>query len=470
MKAQHQLGWRTDNYAGINAALLNPANPAQTPYNWDLNIGEASFFLANNYAFLENSSVPSLLKQLNNDNSNFYLRDDLPSDFKIRPDEFVYDFKAATDFYVQQHTSILGPSLSVRVAPMTRIGVFSRWQTMATLKNIDSDLGFDVWNTIPDGDAFTLNVFRATAAAWSELGLNFSQGFELNNGDFYIGLNARKLYGQRAAYFINKDDFELSKIPPNTEGLEGVNFDIEAGFTNNVLSDDNLTDSTGNGWGFDLGFSYLVDYVDGYYRWEFGAAVLDIGQITFQNAQVHRFNSDDIGEAISSNYENLVIDQNFEVAAQQLSQDIFNDAFASLQANEMLIHLPTTLSFQTTYHFNNWITLKGNVLTSIAPSGASLSRMTTIGIVPRMDRHWWSVALPLSFYAGEQLRLGLSARLGPFFIGTDQLGSFFKQNQLTGTDIYLGVKFFPLGLFNNSKKKSHKNNKGNGKEVKCYDF
>lgn len=471
LEAQHQLGWRTDTYAGINAALLNPANTAQTPYAWDLNIGEANFFFANNYAFLENSSVFSLIKQLRNEKTSFYLRDDLASDFILSEDKLVYDFNTAASYYAQQHTSILGPSLSVRIAPMTRIGVFSRFQTMLSLKKFDGDLGYDAWSSIPDGTAFKFDAARTTIASWSELGFNISQGFELGDGNFYIGFNARKLDGKRAAYFINKDDFELMKIPPNTIGLEGLNFDIEAGFTNNILVDDNFNDTAGSGWGFDLGFSYQLDDMGDYYRWEFGAAVLDIGQITFNDAQVHRFNSDALSEAIASNYDNIVVDENFQAPAQQLSQDVFNDALASLQATEMVIHLPTTLNIQAAYHFNEWINIKGHILTSIAPDGASLSRSTTVGIIPRMDRHWWSLALPVSFYAGEQLRLGLSARLGPVFLGTDHLGSFFKQNQFTGTDIYMGVKFFPLGFNRAGKRKSHKNNKrGSGKEVKCYHF
>lgn len=467
--AQHQLGWRTDTYAGINSALLNPANPAQTPYGWDLNLGEANFFFTNNYAFLENSSVPSLIKLINNDNIAFHLRDDLPLDLIPSNRNVIYDFSSASSYYLQQHASVLGPSFSVQVAPMTRIGIFSRGQIMGSFKKIDPDLGYDAWANIPDGTAFQFDALRTTLASWSELGFNFSQGFELNNGDFHIGFNARKLYGDRAVYFINKDDFELVKIPPNTVGLEGLNFDIEAGFSNNIL-DDAPNENPGTGWGFDIGFSYQIDYVDNYYRWEFGAAILDIGQITFNDAQVHQFNSNVISAAISDNYDNLVIDQNFEAPAQQLSQDIFNDPLASLQANEMVIHLPTTLNFQAAYHFTKSIKVQGHILTSIAPAGPSLSRSTTIGIIPRIDRHWWSVALPVSFYAGDQLRLGLSARLGPFFLGTDQLGSFFKQEQFTGSDIYLGVKFFPLGLNRSGKGKARKNKKRGGKEVKCYDF
>jgi hypothetical protein len=112
------------------------------------------------------------------------------------------------------------------------------------------------------------------------------------------------------------------------------------------------------------------------------------------------------------------------------------------------------------------------VLAGIAPSGASLTRNTTIALTPRIDRHWWGIGMPVSLYAMNDLRVGLAARLGPLFIGTDQLGAFTNSRQLSGGDFYVGVKFFPLGLNRNGGKGNKKRGgrRGSGKDVECYKF
>ena len=342
---------------------------------------------------------------------------------------------------------------------------------MSSAKNVDSDLGFYTWDAIPHNTEFELDDMQVVSAAWSEVGLNLTQGFILETGDLHIGVSARKLSGKRAAYFTNKEDFILSKLTDYV-GLEGQQFDLEAGFTNNILEDDDFNKSPGTGWGLDIGFLYQVDLGDDFYRWEVGAAVLDIGQLNFTDAQTHRFNTDLLESTLSDNYNDLGGAQALESLNQILSQDVFGDSLQSLQSNEFIVGLPTTLSFQITYRFNEWIKVEANYLTSIvSKKNVALNRSSVIGITPRMDRHWWSIGMPVSFYAGEELRLGLSARLGPVFIGTDQLGSFFKKKELSGGDIYFGVKFFPLGLGGKKgSKKGGRNHKNKGKEVECYKF
>ena len=76
--------------------------------------------------------------------------------------------------------------------------------------------------------------------------------------------------------------------------------------------------------------------------------------------------------------------------------------------------------------------------------------------------------MPISLYAGENLRAGLSARLGPLFFGTDQLGAFFRGDRLYGADFYAGVKWQPLGLRKGDKARKGKNRGGRGNEPGCY--
>jgi hypothetical protein len=468
LNAQFQLGWRTDTYAGINSAFVNPASPGRTPYSWDLNLGEVSTFLANNYGYLRETSITQLLRNRDKDLEVFFARD-LPADLDPGENVLVYDYFENNSYYGQQLNSILGPSLSVRVAPQTRIGVFTRWQTLFSAKGVDEDLGFYQWDAIPSQQVFTLDKFRGAAASWAEVGLNISQSIFTSNGELILGLSARRLWGQRAAYLISKEDFSLSKLP-NTIGLEGDDFDLEAGFTSNAANDD-FTDSPGRGWAADIGLIYRVDLGGDFYRWEFGAAVLDIGSLLFKESELHRFNSDQLATTLTDSYNNLDTEQGLSQAATQLSEDVFGDNSISRVSDEFNLRLPTTLSLQATYAFTEWAKIEANVLAGIAPGGASLTRNTTLALTPRIDRHWWSIGMPVSLYAMNDLRVGLAARLGPLFIGTDQLGAFTNSKQLSGGDFYVGAKFFPLGLNRNGSKKNKKRGgRRGGKDVECYKF
>jgi hypothetical protein len=469
LNAQFQLGWRTDTYAGINSALVNPAAPGRTPYSWDLNLGEVSTFLANNYGYLRETSITQLLRNRDKDLDVFFARD-LPSDLNPSDDVLVYDYFENNSYYGQQLNSILGPSFSVRVAPQTRIGVFTRWQTLFSGKGLDEDLGFYQWDAIPSQQVFTLDKFRGAAASWTEVGLNISQSIFTNNGELILGLSARRLWGQRAGYLISEEDFSLSKLP-NTIGLEGTDFSLEAGFTSNAANDDDFTDSPGRGWAADIGLIYRIDLGDDFYRWEFGAAVLDIGSLLFKESELHRFNSDQLATTLTDSYNNLDTEQGFSQAAAQLSEDVFGDNSISRVSDEFNLRLPTTISLQATYAFTEWAKVEANVLAGIAPGGASLTRNTTLALTPRIDRHWWGIGMPVSLYAMNDLRIGLAARLGPLFIGTDQLGAFTNSKQLSGGDFYVGVKFFPLGLNRNGSKKNKKRGRRRGgKDVECYKF
>lgn len=469
LQAQMQVGWRTDTYAGINSASLNPALPGRTPYNWDINLGEASFFLANNYLYLENSGISSLLRN-RNANWEVFFREDLPNDLPADTETLVYDFYENNSYYGEQLVQVMGPSFSVQIAPQTRVGLFTRWQTMAHGRGIDEDLGYYQWNAIPDLQEFTLDANRMAAAAWGELGLNISQGIETSSGNLLIGASVRRLWGQRAVYFANRTDFTLSKLP-GYEGLEGIDFEIEAGFTQNISTTDEYTESPGRGWGVDLGMLYRLDLGDGFYRWEFGLGLLDFGGIRFSQSEQHLFNSDIIAATLTDSYNNLSTENGLGEAAQQLSEDVFGDNSISRVGDEFTLGLPTSLSLQATYYIQEWAKVEAVYLAGIRVGNASLNRNSVLALVPRVDRHWWSVALPVSWYATDQVRLGMSARLGPIFIGTDQLGSFFRKDRLDSGDFYVGVKLFPLGLGNKGgKSRKNKGRRGKGKDVECYKF
>ncbi|MEL7220469.1 MAG: DUF5723 family protein, partial [Bacteroidota bacterium] len=410
LMAQFQVGWRTDAYAGINSAIANPALPARTDYAWDINLAEGTGFLANNYGYFSNTSVLELFR-LRNAEPAFVHERDLSAGETPNDNTLVYEFYTEDEHFMETMVTAMGPSFSVRVSPLARVGLFTRFQMMGMATHVDQDVGYDSWIRIADDLDFDMERMRLMSAAWAEVGLNYSQGIETNLGILTLGLNVRRLWGERGAYAINNDRFTISKVTDYI-GLRGADFDIDAAFSNNVLETEVNTDPSGKGWGFDLGFLYQIEEGDNFFRWEIGAALLNVGRINF-DGQLHNYNASEIQEVITADYEDYELDDGADALVQQFSEDIFGNALGSLRGDNFTIGLPTTLSLNTSYRFNEYIRIEANWLTSLASFGPQLTNNSVLSLTPRVDRYWWGVGMPVSWYNGNQLRLGLAARLGP---------------------------------------------------------
>ena len=62
--SQEQLGLRLGNYAGISGVRLNPTSGVNNPLGWDANIVSLGGFLANDYIFIKDASMPSFFRNL----------------------------------------------------------------------------------------------------------------------------------------------------------------------------------------------------------------------------------------------------------------------------------------------------------------------------------------------------------------------------------------------------------------------
>ena len=96
--------------------------------------------------------------------------------------------------------------------------------------------------------------------------------------------------------------------------------------------------------------------------------------------------------------------------------------------------------------------------------------MGMLALTPRYDHQWWGVALPVTYYAFDQLRVGLAVRVGPVFFGTDQLGGFTGTPQLRGADFYAGIKLFPFWNSEGRDRSRPSRRPRDGRDVPCYKF
>lgn len=469
LNAQSQLGIRNDNFAGINSTLLNPSGHMTTPFNWDVNLIEGHSFILNNYAYYVNSSILSLAT---NDEPFVYGPNNRLRDKPLEGNTLdFYDDDA--DRYLFAHGGIMGPSFFVRLNSNHALGLISRVRFSTSLDGIPNEISYYKFNSLLEEEQFTIQETNVGGLFWSEIGLNYLYQRETGNGLFGFGVTLKYLNGYEGAYVYNEDPITLFNTPGDSLRVETGSVNYAYTTTSTESSDfTGSTQSNGSGFAADIGVSFAGGQNDySGYKWKLGVSLLDVGQITFnQNAQAHFIQTDttvDFGGPEYRAYDRI---EETEDALRYFSFQILGDSMASRVGNEFSMWLPTAASIQFDYAVANHIMINTTLVTGVPLGRKAVRRSTLIGVTPRYESRWLSLALPITYYNFDEIRYGLAARLGPFFIGTDDLGHFVSRSDLNGADFYAGIKINPILFGNKNGSKGIGGGSGGRNTVRCPQF
>jgi hypothetical protein len=158
-----------------------------------------------------------------------------------------------------------------------------------------------------------------------------------------------------------------------------------------------------------------------------------------------------------------------------LSQLLLGDSLASLQRETFLMGLPTGLSAQFDVQIAPHFYGSAVVVQRTPLLKHSMRRASTLALVSRYEHRWFSFSLPVVLNDWQSLRIGMAARLGWLYLGSDNLGSFFEKDKLSGADAYIGLKINGFTIGGGEKKdRLHRerggSSKQNRKKIKCYQF
>jgi hypothetical protein len=474
--SQEQLGLRLDNFAGVNGMLLNPAAHSSSPFSWDVNLLEGGQFVANNYAFLRDTRVLDLLKPPND--LDIIAAPDLNDENNPPNGVIVLDYdNDGRRRFANITTTIMGPSFFVRLNERNTIGLYTRARFMGEGHNVSNNLSYYIYYDRKFGNAFPVEPFRFSLLGWSELALNYMHTVPTDNGRLSLGVSAKYLQGYESIYLRNEEQFMLTKLPGDS--LSGSPIDFNFGFTTSNLIDGGYSlQRNGGGFGLDLGLVYLVSEYDEGYRWKFGVALLDIGQIAFtRNTQKHRVRTTEQTTIGTIEYHDFNSLADFEDKIRLFSEQTLQDPGASLVAENFNIWLPAALSLQVDYAFSSNLYLGAALIQGLPVGEVRSQRGGLLAVVPRYEHRWLGASLPVSVYNWRNVRVGMALRLAVFTLGTDNLGSIVNRSNLSGTDFYFAVKVHPFGTGGEkdprkTKIKSGKNRvktRGGG-GAKCYRF
>ena len=426
LSAQSFPGYRTGNYTGVNGVFFNPANIADSRYQFDINLFSINGFVGNNQASL---GVKDLTRAFNSDSLKSIL---LGGSGRITS---------------LMNADVYGPSAMFNLSRRTAMAITTRARVFSNARNIDGTLA----QTFIDGGSASTGVtypatFNASnsninAAAWSEFGLSFSTVLSPDKSQnfFKAGFTVKYLAGTADAYLRNNttgtidyDDAADGTYLTNTTGHLSINT-TDANFADYKFKD--FFKLNGHGVGADFGliyeyrpetmtkenYKYQDDRFANKYKLKIGVAVLDVGKIRFNRSDA---SSGDYTVGVPDGqqfYVNQFKDQPINSYASIFDSSSFftKEAKGENDNNKYNVSLPTTLQANVDYNINNsfFVNFNGQFAFN-EKKDLNLFAYNSYSITPRFENKNFAVAVPFNYNSLTKFNAGLSLRAGPVFVGS----------------------------------------------------
>jgi outer membrane protein OmpA-like peptidoglycan-associated protein len=469
VRAQDFLTIINDNYSGINQVGLQPASIADSRYVVDINIVGFNLDFKNDMFKFNSFSINALPWEYVDPNwwvDNTTLLD--------------ANGKAKNAIGLAQ---VMGPSFLVSMGHKHSLGFTSRFRFFLNADNIDEPLANEIyadtknkeyWNEWHDGS--NINIGNHVFA---EYGITYArQVFDL--GDHYMkaGGTIKLLQGIGAAYSsMESYDYLFEPKPGVQDSAKYLTWDSDyasIGISENWGEYNDEGDFTYSpkyafigtpSLGFDLGLVYewrpnSEEYVydmDGKtglvrrdlnkYLIKVGVSVLDIGRIRYKN------NPDNLQDFSVNNVRFDLDDMHFETPPYiDFADTIINRygrGFTPLGEEEYFnMKLPTTLSFQLDVRAAKGFYINITTFNSLAKKDnleGHSHYYSKYSLAPRYESKWFGVSAPLQYNQYGQFTLGTGFRLGPVYIGTDDILGILGLTKHFGNDLHFAIK---IPIFN----------------------
>ncbi|MBO9571069.1 MAG: hypothetical protein J7497_02500 [Chitinophagaceae bacterium] len=451
--SQNYLGYRTGNYTGVNAVFTNPANIADSKYFFDINLLSGSTLGANDQASYKLKNFSETFKSEN-------LREKLFGE-NVGLASGVFDL------------DIHGPSAMLTIGLKNAVALTTRARMFANVIDFDSKLFDQLTN--PDGKdpalPYTLNSEepqRFAINGWTEWGISYSRVL-YDKGAHAIkgGLSLKYLAGAVNG-FMNVEDMNATITADNIIRLpymQNATGTIAAGFSGKNVSGFEGKEIIGNegyGFGTDIGFVYefrpdaemqttegmhLANNYKKLYKFKVGVAVLDLGSVLYKTDIVrsgtYALNITGAKRLYLDELKNKDVDDYNSFFKN--NPDLFTPVNTKTE-DEYSVSLPTTLQLETDYLINDgfYLNLSGQISFSNNDRKFYNNRTyNAITFTPRYEDKIWGIYIPFNYNQLTKMNVGLSARIGPFFIGSGSVLTALFGNSKQA-DVHIGLRIGEL--------------------------
>ena len=438
--SQNYLAFSNDNYAGATGMLYQPASIADSRYKFDMEFIGVSSQLENNWWSLSNKLIfnPNLISDTNFIDENLHqIHNDLNKD--------IYQTIEARTL-----TFMFG------IGEKSAIGFSVRGRQMINIDNIDPDAATLITSTNAAQDIMNKPLdyqdMSQSAIAFMEYGLTYGQVILDQKQHFLkVGGTVKLLQGMGAVY-LYEDNIQYELISQDS----AINVDADVKFGASANFDDivdfkfNATPSLG----FDFGFIYeyrpkykkyqyemdgkkdLWKRDENKYLFKVSFSVLDMGSMKFEK----QFGSNDF--RIQKTEFNT--DEILSYSLEELSDSINSNGSVYGSDKTFKYKLPTTVNLNVDYRIINHVYVNANGRLALNQGTKHFSKahyLNSISITPRYETKWFGISMPLRYNQYHQFNMGLGLRLGPIWIGSNNLLAVTGlQDEITSVDFYMAVK------------------------------
>jgi hypothetical protein len=466
INAQQWLGVSGSNYAGTHAIYNNPANIGDSRYKLYINLVANDAFVSNNYVGW--GAPYSILQLFTNSAASEYRNSKNVIVFK----NSYYDVNTDGEpYHLHLLDDLRGPSFLYTINHKHSVGVLTRIRTAVNF----TDASYALANTIRLGTD-TLLVKNQTLPlagtnlninSYAELGFSYGQVIKDEDEDFVkVGITVKRVVGIYNAHLLIKDSRYTIVDDPAEPNRQIVRIDYlkaDYGYTNEQAYENTRASlgwlfgnqSAGSGWGLDLGIVYeyrpdirkfayrekgvqKLDPSKNKYEFKIGVSILDIGGINYNNPNYIKNWDVDINNVEFRAADVRAID-GLDDAFNRINNTVgLNDATSR---NNFTAGLPTSLQINADYHIKDKFYVNGLLVQSLRGNQSIGMKMpSSLSVTPRWESKWIEVGVPFALLDNyNTFTFGLAARLGPLFIGTDNLGSFLNISKPRGIDLYFGL-------------------------------
>lgn len=448
IQSQDMLGVVSSDYSGVSRAFINPASMMNSRKYFDLLLVSGDIFTQNNYLYVPGNDY-SLVKLR-------YL------DFPTYPESgqmFLDDYTNRQDKYGYANLRLTGPSAML----MINRQAFAIHNSFRSISSVDG-LPYDIAKFMLEGLDYAPqqnirythdNIYTVGSMSWVELGLTYARSlFKQGDVDLSIGATVKRLW---AYHGVIVSSTNTDYMTPDSDTLIIYNLNATGGMSAPFNYSDNeftglQNPVRGKGFAFDLGVSYvrtleaqstkrrgnLCSYPYEPFLFRVGVSLMDFGVVNFDR-NVRRLifdNVDTVWGGINSLQFSFI-----DVLLGDISQSITGSPDALLQGSSFSMALPSYLSFQFDYNFQNHFIVNVAVVQDIPLLNNRLPRPSYASIAPRYSTDRFEVTLPFSFYRYKEPRIGASLRFLNFSVGSEKLGSLLGFNDFDGLDLYFAIQF-----------------------------
>ncbi len=427
--AQHDFGVSTSNWCGLNGLFLNPANIADCPYKFAMDLGSANLGFDNNMGTFNLSGGGS------------------------------FNYSGASSLNTIAAYDLHMPlSFMVSIGDKHSIAFSARLRAMVEFKNFNPNLYDASSNTsyALSGNPFVAaQNFNMTAHIWEEVGVSYATVLYDNiKSELKAGVTLKYLGG--AVYLSLKGNNINATFYNGSDSFTATNTDVE--FASNVVAASNAVGSTGtnlfgnlfganmgSGFGADFGIVYMYRGENYDYRWDhlgsnnkykykLSASVTDIGAITYPagtNSKVSVSGSGTVtGSGLSANANNYTSFKNYA-----LTRGFTVDTSSGATS----VYLPTALILSGDFRIIKSFLINTTFLANMANvQNFGNSYFSQLTITPRVDRPNFCIGLPITYsMLANDVKVGIGLRIKNLYVGSDDCLGLAGMSA-HGLNIYMG--------------------------------